>query len=198
MSGMLDLPILTSPARSPTLHRLVENLGAINVHLDDTGAWRGAEVGDQYIRIEAADSLVTAGPEPREYVVAVHVFPRPVHGDLHDHRWPFAIYPFAAGLPEGSPLYEMPWEHGQQSGVMTVCSRYPYAIEECAVRHAVHGLHPHMSLTVSDITDPPTRPNRLSVVPLSAHVTDIVLAYVRDAFRQSLGSAVSPGDNVSR
>jgi hypothetical protein len=181
---MPELPILTSPAHSPTLRRLVENLEVINVHLDNADAWRGADVGDQYVRIEAIDSLVTAGAERREYAVAVHVFARPVHGDLHDHRWPFAVYPFAAGLPDGTALYEMPWEDGEQSGVMTVCSRYPYAIEDCAVRHAVHGLHPHLSLTVSDITDPPTRPNRLTIVPLSAHVTDVVLAYARDAFRR--------------
>jgi hypothetical protein len=182
---MPDLPILTSPAHSPALQRLLENLQAINVHLDNTDAWRAADVGDQYICIEAIDSLVSAGPPRREYSVAVHVFPRPVHGDLHDHRWPFAVYPFAHGVPDGTPLYEMPWEHRQQSGVMTVCSRYPYAIEECAVRHAVRGLHPHMSLTVADITDPPMRPNRLAVVPLSAHVTDVVLAYARDAFRRT-------------
>jgi hypothetical protein len=180
---MPDLPILTEPARSPTLQRLLHDLEVINIRLDNPDAWRGADIADQYIRIEAIDSLVTAGPQRREYAVAVHVFAKPVHGDLHDHRWPFAVYPFAVGLPNGTPLYEMPWEDGQQSGVMTVCSRYPYAIEKCAVRHAVRGLHPHMSLTVADITDPPTRPNRLTVVPLSTHVTDVVLAYARDAFR---------------
>jgi hypothetical protein len=184
---MPELPILTSPAQSPTLQRLVADLAAIDAHLDEADAWRAAELGDQYIRIEAKDSLVTSGPQRREYAVAVHIFARPVSGDLHDHRWPFAVYPFAAGPPDGTPLYEMPWEHEGQSGVATVRARYPYAIEECAVRHAVRGLHPHMSVTVSDITDPPTRPNRLSVVPLSANVTDVVLAYARNAFRRSVG-----------
>jgi hypothetical protein len=182
---MPDLPILTSPTDSPTLRRLLEDLGAIDAHLDDAGAWRAVDVADQYIRIEAADSLVTAGPERREYSVAMHVFPRPIVGDLHDHRWPFAVYPFGAGLPDGTPLYEMPWEHGQRSGVMTVRSRYPYAIEECAVRHAVRGHRGHLSLTVADITDPPTRPNRLAVVELSGSVTEVVLAYARAAFRRS-------------
>jgi hypothetical protein len=180
---MADLPISTTPADSPTLHRLVENLPVINAHLDDPDSWRGVDLGDQYIRIEAVDSLVAAGPPRREYSVAVHLFPKPVQGDLHDHRWPLAVYPFAAGMPDGTPLYEMPWEHGPKSGVMTVFSRCPYAIEECAVRHAVRGLLPHMSLTVADITEPPTRPNRLVVMPLSAHVTDVLLAYARDAFR---------------
>ncbi len=147
------------------------------------------DVGEQYIRVDADDSLVCegvfGGPPRREYSVAVHVFPRPVLGDLHDHRWPFAVYPFGAGLPDGTPLYEMPWEHGLHSGVMTVCSRYPYAIEECAARHAVRGHRAHMSLMLADITDPPTRPNRLAVVELSARVTDVVLAYVRDAFRRA-------------
>jgi hypothetical protein len=184
---MSDLPVLASPAQSPTLRLLLENLAAIDFHLDNPDAWRGADVADQYIRIEAADSLVTAGSQRREYAVAMHVFPRPVNGDLHDHRWPFAVYPFAAGVPDGTPLYEMPWEDSRQSGTMTVRSGYPYALEECAVRHAVRGLRPHMSLTVSDITDPPTRPNRLTVEPLSANVTEVILGYVREAFRLSRG-----------
>jgi hypothetical protein len=184
---MPESPILTSPAHSPTLQRLIEDLAAIDAHLDDADAWRAAELGDQYIRIEANDSLVTSVPERREYAVAVHIFARPVHGDLHDHRWPFAVYPFAAGLADGTPLYEMPWEHGGQSGVATVRVRHAYAIEDCAVRHAVRGLQPHLSVTVSDITDPPTRPNRLTVAPLSANVTDAVLAYARNAFRRSVG-----------
>ncbi|MBW0016332.1 MAG: hypothetical protein JO236_02105 [Mycobacterium sp.] len=184
---MPDLPILTSPGHSLTLRRLVENLAAIDTHLDNADAWRGAEIADQYIRIEATDSLVSSGAQRREYVVAMHVFPRPVNGDLHDHRWPFAVYPFAAGLPDGTPLYEMPWEHEQRSGIITIGSRYPYAIEDCAVRHAVRGLRPHMSLTVADITDPPTRPNRLAVAALSANVAAAMLAYARDAFRSGRG-----------
>ena len=151
---MPELPILTSPEQSPTLQRLVADLASNDAHLDETDAWRAAELGDQYIRIEAKDSLVTSGPVRREYAVAVHIFARPVSGDLHDQGWPFAVYPFAAGLPDGTPLYEMPWEHGGQSGVALVRARYAYAIEECAVRHAVRGLHPHMSVTVSDITNP--------------------------------------------
>jgi hypothetical protein len=52
---MSELPILTSPAQSPTLRRLIEDLTAIDAHLDETDAW----------------------------------------------RWPFAVYPFAAGLAGG-------------------------------------------------------------------------------------------------
>ena len=178
-------PILTSPASSPTLRRLIDNLEMINIHLDDASAWRAIDVADQYIRIETADSMVVSEPERREYSVALHVFPKPVQGDLHDHRWPIAVYPFAPGVPDGTPLYEMPWELGQQSGVVNVCSRYPYALEECAIRHAVRGLRPHMSLTVADITDPAKRPNRLVIEKLSANVTEVVLAYVREAFRRS-------------
>jgi hypothetical protein len=182
---MADSPILMSSQYSTTLRRMVENLAVIDAHLDDAGAWRGADIADQYVRIEAADSLLIEG---HEHSVAMHIFARAVTGDLHDHRWPFAVYPFVAGVPDGTPLYEMPWQHWEQSGVVTVCSRYPYAIEECAVQHAVRGLRPHMSLTVADITDPPTRPNRLALTPLTANVTEILLAYVRNAFRQSHGS----------
>ena len=181
---MPDLPILTSPELSPTLGRLVDSLEMIDAHLDRPQAWQAHEVGGMYVRIEATDSLVSRGPDRREYGVAVHVFPRLIQGELHDHRWPFAVYPFGHGLPDATPLYEMPWEYGQQSGVMIVGARRPYALEETAVRHAVRGLRPHMSLIFADITAPPTRPNRLSMAPLTAAATEDVLAQARDAFRQ--------------
>jgi len=68
---------------------------------------------------------------------------------------------------------------------MTVRSWCPYAIEECAVKRAMRGLRSHTSLTVSDITDPPMCPNHLAVTPLSASITEVLLAYFRDVFRQS-------------
>ena len=74
---MLDLPISTSPAHSPTLQRLVENLAMINVRLDNAGAWKAADVGDQYIRVEADDSLVTAGPPRRDMQSLCMCFPDP-------------------------------------------------------------------------------------------------------------------------
>ncbi len=43
-----------------------------------------------------------------------------------------------------------------------------------------------MSLTLTDITAPPTRPNRLTVVALPTETTKTVLAQARDAFRRTL------------
>jgi hypothetical protein len=174
-----DPAIVTSPTQSPTLRRLVDNLGVIVAHLDQPESWQGAQVGNAYVRLEAVDSLVDAGANFREYAVGVHIFGEPQIGDLHDHRWPFAVYPFAKGVPDGARLYEMPWEHGSQRGCLTVCSGCPYAIEQCSVRHAVRSLRPHMSITLTDITDPPSRPNRFSVTVLSPEAVKRALVYTQ-------------------
>ena len=182
---MSNPPIVTRPTQSQTLRRLLDNLRVIDTHLDDVDGWRGADIGGQYVRIEATDILVPADGAHREYLVAVHLFTRPLRGELHDHRWPFAVYPYGVGLPGGTPLYDMPWEHAGRSGALTVRAGHPYAIEDCGVRHAVHGLCPHLSVILTDVTAPPTRPNRLSRTPLPPEATAGLLAQARTALRRT-------------
>jgi hypothetical protein len=176
---------LTSPADSLTLRRLLANLDMIIARLGDPEGWQGARVGDVYARLETLDSLVSTERDSREYAVGLHEFAQPRSGELHDHRWPFAVYPFGDGLPDEAPLYEMPWEDRQQHGTMTVWPHRPYAIEKCSVRHAVHGLRPHMSLTLTDITIPPARPNRLNLTPLPPDAVAQILARARHALWQT-------------
>jgi hypothetical protein len=160
---------------------LRDNLDLIAARLDDPAAWQGVRVGDEYLRIEAIEGLTSTGGRSRDYSVGLHEFPRTRVGDLHDHRWPFAVYPFGVDAAAGTPLYDMPWQHGRRHGSMTVRAHHPYALEHCRVRHAVHGLRPHMSITLTDVTDPATRPNRLAVAPIPSDQVASVLARMRTA-----------------
>lgn len=175
--------MLTSPRDSGLLRKLLVAVDALTGHLDDPGWWNGIRVGTgstAYLRIEATQRLVSQGRRPREHSVALHLFDTAGNTALHDHRWPIAVLPFAEGVADGTPLYEMPWQDGDTQGALLVRSGAPYALERCAVRHAVRGLRPHMSVTLADVTDPPTRANRLPVEPISPAETLRAITRVRD------------------
>jgi hypothetical protein len=157
---------------------LEDLLPAIVEKLADRSAWRGFRLaeeaaGHEYARLQCLDRLV-AGSPAAEYVVAVHRFERGYGGaELHDHRYPFAVFPFAESSRRGLALYEMPWERraGKRviaSGLFVVRSGEPYAIEDHAeVFHAVRSLRPHLSVVLSDATRLASRPNRLAIAELA-------------------------------
>ena len=101
-------------------------------------------------------------------------------GTMHDHRWPLAVLPFGI-TDSNAPLYEMPWQRcdGERTiagGTLLVREQTGWAIEDCrAVRHAVRSLRPHLSLNLTDVTDPPTRGNRMSIESMPAAETERVL-----------------------
>lgn len=159
-----------------TLHLL---LPGIHQRLRDGRAWRGIQVREPsrsftYQRLVCVDSIVSTGRSSRTWMLGVHYFPsNNIAGVLHNHRYPTAVYALDAAGTAGAALYEMPWEHrrsGQAvaSGQICISSGQSYAMEPCLeVFHAIHSLRPHVSITLSDITGPPARPNRLDVQPLS-------------------------------
>jgi hypothetical protein len=176
--------IVVDEERSPLLRRLVAHIDVIVARLDDLAAWRGFRVegsGGTSDRLVCVDHLVTTPPEPREYLVSLHIFDGTDQGELHDHRWPLAVYPVGEGVPPGEPLYDMPWLDGDRSGTTIVRSGQPYAIERVSVQHAVRGLRPHISIVLADVTSPPSRENRLAVRPLDEAELRGALARARAA-----------------
>ena len=182
--------VLTDTESSPLLRTLRRHLDRIVSRLDDPAWWSGLDVGDGlYQRLENVDYLVSSGPDPHKFSVGVHVFDQPGDGQMHDHRWPFAVFPFGENSAEGDPLYDMPWKYRWKSGTVIVRSRHPYAIERTEVRHAVHPLRPHMSIVLTDITEPAARPNRLSVNPLTLETVENVLTRTRRALGWQISEA---------
>lgn len=119
-----------------------------------------------YFRLECRERLVI-GQGERGYIVAIHHFDQSAGKTaLHDHRFPFAVWPFDAHGHLDDPLYDMPWErrHGAQTvekGVVTADWGRPYAIEaHQQVFQAVHSRRPHYSLTLADDSQAPSRPER--------------------------------------
>jgi hypothetical protein len=156
--------------RSPLLARLYESIEAIVVRLREPAAWHAMQIGDgatAYRRLACVDQLATAR---RKYGVGVHRFPGAGVGAMHDHRWPIAVFAVGEGDPPGTALYRMVWEAPDNSarGAMIVHAGSGYALEHPAVRHAVESLRPHVSIALADVTDPPSRENRLAIAPLDA------------------------------
>lgn len=126
--------------------------------------------------------MVASKPDHREYAVGIHLFERPARTELHDHRWPFAVYPFGEHVAKGTPLYDMPWEDGPDSGTVTIRSHQPYAIRRSSIRHAVHSVRPHLSIVMTDVTAPPAREPRLpAVIPLPRDEITLLLLRIRRA-----------------
>lgn len=168
----------TDPAGSPLLRALHEFAPAIVARLAEPAAWEGWLVREPdadaaYVRLVCVDALVTA---QHRLLVGVHLFEQAgFRGRLHDHRWPLAVWPFALGDgPVPAVLYEMPWERHAAgevvaAGRLLVAPGQAWAIEDhVAVRHAVHSLHPHGSLNLTDVRTAPSRDNRMVVTPMDA------------------------------
>jgi len=185
--------VLTDPRSSPLLHTLFRAVPQITERLADESVWRGIRVLEpdsrhEYTRVVCNDELV-AGQS--SLLVAVHLFEMDGYaGTLHDHRWPLAVLPF--GVAAGAEtLYEMPWERRDAeqtvaSGLLLIHEQQGWAIEDFRnVRHAVRSLRPHLSLSVTDITQPPNRDNRMVVAPMTP--TDIarVLRIAREVTARS-------------
>ena len=180
--------IAVSPDDSPLLKLILRARAKIRGKLAEREPWDGIRViepesGEAYLRVVCRDLLVTGTPE-RDYRLAVHEFGgTPFTGRMHDHRWPLAVLALGAGA---EPLYEMPWERvgTTERGVCVVRPGDAYAIDDCTgVRHAVHSKRPHLSIVLTDVTDPARRENRLRTEPM----TEADARRVLDAALASLG-----------
>lgn len=132
----------------------------------------------EYFRVVCNDELVAPG---RTLLVAIHLFEVSGYaGTMHNHRWPIAVFPFAVEGRPRDPLYEMPWERREAGqmvahGNLTVSDGVPWAIEDCAaVHHAVRSRRPHASITVTDVSLPPIRDNRMRIEPMAPADVDRV------------------------
>jgi len=131
----------------------------------------------------------------RVFVVGIHLFPILGNGAMHNHRFPFAILPFASNGRIGVPLYEMPWEVRSEGrdelprGNLSVLSGYPYAIERCLnTYHSVNALRTYWSVNVADVTNQAAREDRLTTSELDSDATLMFLAIARDVVRKYLNS----------
>lgn len=67
----------------------------------------------------------------------------------------------------GAALYEMEWQvRGGASGVIRVRDREPWTIEQhTQVLHRVRTLRPHLSIVLTDVTEPAARECRMLIEP---------------------------------
>jgi hypothetical protein len=169
------------PAASQLLQGLLAVLPVIRARLGVAGAFEGMVVHEPgepttYTRLVCRQALEW---RQRVLMVGIHHFPGSGQGRMHDHRWPLAVWPFALDADNDQlPLYEMPWEHWRDQGkvaqgALSVHHGQAWAIESPReVRHAVHSHRPHGSINVTDVTNPPTRDNRLQVERLDETATE--------------------------
>ena len=89
---------------------------------------------------------------------------------LHDHRFPLAVFPFAVDADIDAALYEMQWldrDRGDEPVVVTVSHGACWGVARPQrVLHTVKTLRPHASIVLADVTEAPTRPDRLVSTPL--------------------------------
>ncbi|MEZ6194558.1 MAG: hypothetical protein R3F20_02355 [Planctomycetota bacterium] len=166
--------ILRDPDASPTLAVLLDVLPVLAARLKRARHWaalriRDPESGLVYERLAGRARLEVCATG-RVYRLAIHRFGgEGPPGAMHDHRFPIAVLPLAAAPTVEDVLYEMPWRDRElgTSGRILVRDGESYAIERAsAVLHAVHGRGPHLSVVVSDETEPPLRELRLEWEPM--------------------------------
>ncbi len=163
--------VLIDARQSVLIADLMASLHTIAAKLTEQGSWRSFAVQDPeltgagYERLVCQDSLCSPDGA-REYRVGVHRFGVAERATaMHDHRYPFAVYPF--GPPRGESVYEMPWERqggtgaDMECGLLVVRSGHPYAIHDCGVRHAVVNARSYLSVTIADVTMSPARVDRM-------------------------------------
>ena len=164
------------PAQSPLLARLLRVLPAVRDRLDDNDAWRGFVVSDverqtSRGRLVCVDRIVDRALG-RTYALSAHHFDVVGTTALHDHRYPLAVFAFAVpATPEeeaGGALYDMPVEVRDGDAVVgrdhvVVGHGDAWAIvDPRRVWHAVLSRRRHGSILLADVTDAPTRGDRLT------------------------------------
>ncbi len=121
---------------------------------------------------------------------------------LHDHRFPLAVFPFALDADLEAPLYAMQWLDERQGGVASVRTVLPGATWAVSapskVRHTVRSLRPHASIVIADVTDAPTREQRLAAERLPPKEVTRVRTLVLDAFVRALRGDLPDGGEGSR
>lgn len=190
-------PIFTDARRSMLIADLMSSLGMIATKLAEATCWHAFEISDPrhpgtgYERLVCRDRL-SSPDELREYRVGIHRFGVAERSTaMHDHRFPFAVFPF--GPRRSEVVYEMPWEHRRgpkqsvENGVLTVRSGKPYAIHDCRVRHALLNGRSHFSVTIAEITRPPARGDRLRSFERTRAQADELRSTARAALRAALG-----------
>jgi hypothetical protein len=108
---------------------------------------------------------------------------------LHDHRYPLAVFAFAADDDATTPLYEMTWVAGGAAPRrVSVAPGTLWAVARPAtVQHTVKSLRPHASMVITDVSAAPTRAQRLSTKPLAPEAITRVRRLVRDGLARALG-----------
>jgi hypothetical protein len=172
------LPEVLRQLAMPTWH------GFANAEPDDPQAQRA--------RLEHAARLNVKG-SGRVFAVAVHLF-ETIGGEtrLHDHRYPLAVFPFAAVHAGDGPLYEMQWieQTSSQRSVVPVHNGQLWAVAEPSrIQHTVRSLRPHASVVLSDVTAAATRPARLLTTALPPAEITRVRELVRGALARALQGA---------
>jgi hypothetical protein len=179
---MMAQAVLTDSRQSVLIADLMVSLETIAAKLAKSGCWRAFEIldpeiaGAGYERLVCRDRL--RSPDgAREYRVGVHRFGVAERATaMHDHRFPFAVFPF--GPRRDKVVYEMPWERHRGSDADTECglvivrSGQPYAIQDCKVRHALLCARSHLSVTIAEITTSPARADRLRSSERTREETD--------------------------
>jgi hypothetical protein len=141
-------------------------------------------------RLEHGSKLVVKAKHST-YAVAAHLFEDVGHEtDLHDHRYPLAVFPFAVDGNGTDPLYEMQWVEVSTGAKQTVVVRSgeSWAVAQpTQVKHTVKSLRPHASIVLADVTNPPTRAQRLEVDKLLPEEITRVRCLLRDSLAVALG-----------
>ncbi len=168
------------------------------VHLD-SAIWRGLRVSEP----DDADVVRSRLSHPakiedersnRLYALSAHLFDRDgVETKPHDHRYPLAVFPFALDDDDASPLYEMMWRNsttGHEQRVHVGPGDMWAIAKPTEIRHTVKSLRPHGSVLIADVTDPPTRPDRMSQTPLQPKDITRVRTTLAVALRRTLECGV--------
>lgn len=128
------------------------------------------------------------------FSLAVHLFDAVGEETrLHDHRYPLAVFPFAAGTrPTDGPLYEMQWvdRNAGARSVVPVRHGETWAVAHpTRIQHTVRTLQPHASVILADVTAAPTRPDRMVSTPLPPGEITRVREIIRSALQRELNDA---------
>ncbi len=189
--------VITDARQSVLIADLMRSLDTIAAKLTEPKSWRGFEVVDPelagagYERLVCRDRLCSRDGA-REYRVGVHRFGVAERATaMHDHRFPFAVFPF--GPRRDTVVYNMPWEYqsgtdtDMECGLFAARSGQPYAIHECRARHALLSARSHLSVTIAEITTSPARAERLRASELTLEGTDELRVTAHAGLRVALG-----------
>ncbi len=157
--------------------------------------WAGLLVADPdapeapRARLEHPGRLHVAATQ-RTWAISAHLFDVVGHETaLHDHRYPLAVFAFAVDDDATTPLYEMTWAAGGAAPRrVSVAPGTLWAVARPAtMQHTVKSLRPHASIVVADVSAAPTRPQRLSTMPLEPEAITRVRRLVRDGLARAMG-----------